>query len=554
VPDVRGTYREALGSVARNRNLRLAQLSSLAAWTGEFVFVTATMVYAFDNGGTAGVGLLGFLRVLPATLALPLFGALADRVSRRRLLVVISVLRALTAAAAALAAAGDLTALGYLLITASTICHSAYRPILAALLPMLCTAPEELAGSNGVRSILDGVAALVGPLVAAGLLAAANVPVTFGAVAALAAASGLLAAGLRYETAPASTPASSAGWASILTEAADGVRELRNHPRTRPILLLGGVQCAVRGALTVLAVVLAVDLVGLGRPGVGLLWASFGIGGLVAALAVIGAAGSNRLGTLFGLGIGSWGVPIVICGLLVHDYVAIAAFAVIGAANALVDVTGFTLLQRMVPDHVLARLLAFAEAVFALSTAVGSLVAPPLISGLGARGTFIATGAVLPVLTALAYRALHAINADIQVRSDRVALLRRVGTLRLLPVPAVEWLAVNLDRTTVPAGRDIFHKGDPGDDFYVIESGRVAVVDDGRLVRELGPGDAFGEIALLRSVPRTVSVRAVDAAELAVISGARFLNAVTGFSAPSATADALVRTYLSSDAERQASA
>ncbi|PZA23012.1 hypothetical protein, partial [Modestobacter versicolor] len=76
---VRGPYRQAWASVTRNRNLRLAQASSLSAWTGEFLFLSAMTVYAFDQDGAAGVGLVGFLRVLPATLALPWLGALADR-------------------------------------------------------------------------------------------------------------------------------------------------------------------------------------------------------------------------------------------------------------------------------------------------------------------------------------------------------------------------------------------------------------------------------------------------------------------------------------------
>jgi MFS family permease len=545
----RGTYVEALASVARSRNLRLAQLSSLSAWTGEFLFITTTTVYAFDNGGAAGVGLIGFLRVLPATLALPLFGALADRMSRRRLLVLTVALRTLTAAGAAAAAAAGLTVLGYVLITVSTVAHSAYRPLLGALLPTLCTAPDELASSNAVRSILDGLAALVGPLVAALLLAEFDAAAAFVAVAVLAALSGLLASGLRYESVKSTAATRRAG---VIAEVTDGVRELRAHPRAALIVWVGAAQCVVRGALTVFAVTIAVDLVGMGRPGVGVLWAAFGVGGLVAAIAAIGAAGSNRLGTVFGVGVAMWGLPIAVCGLLVSDYVAVAAFAIVGAANALVDVSAFTLWQRIVPDHVLARLLAFAEAAFALAMAVGSLIAPPVISGLGNKGALIATGCVLPVLAALSYAALRRIDADIRVRTDRIRLLRRVGMLRLLPVPAIESLALNLRHALVPAGVDVFRKGDPGDDFYVIETGRVEIVDDGQRVRELGPGESFGEIALLRSVPRTVSVRAVDDLACAVISGARFVGAVTGFSATSSDADALVRDYLAADAGRRA--
>ncbi|SFO74329.1 Predicted arabinose efflux permease, MFS family [Geodermatophilus dictyosporus] len=455
-----GAYREALASVTRNRNLRLAQASSVSAWTGEFLFLTAMTVYAFDTHGAVGVGVVGFLRVLPATVALPWLGALADRVPRRRLLVVTCGLRALTAGGAGIAAAADRPVVVYALLTASTVCHAAYRPVLGALLPALCTAPEELTGVNAVRAVLDGLAALVGPLAAAALIAGASTAAAFAAVAVLAGVAGVLAAGLRYESArPAGDPP--AGRAGVVADVADGLRELRRCPRAAEVIVLGGVQCVVRGALTVLAVVVAVDVTDLGRPGVGLLWAAFGVGGLVAATASIGAAGSSRLGTLFGAGIAMWGVPLVVVGLVTGSSVAVGAFLVVGAANALVDVTGFTLLQRLVPDRTLARVLTLTEAVFSLAVALGSLTVPLLVSGLGGTGALAVAGSLLPVAVAARWAALRAIDADIGTRRDRILLLRRVRMLRLLPVPAIEGLALRLRRVPVAARTDVFRAGDP---------------------------------------------------------------------------------------------
>ncbi|WP_166503465.1 MFS transporter [Modestobacter italicus] len=545
-----GSYREAWASVTGNRNLRLAQLSSLSAWTGEFLFLSAVTVYAFDQDGAAGVGLVGFLRVLPATVALPWLGALADRVSRRLLLVVACALRAVTAAGAAVAA--DQPAAVYTLLTLSTVCHAAYRPVLAALFPTLCTTPDELTGVNAVRAILDGAAALVGPLAAAVLLAAYDPAVAFAAVALLAGAAGVLAAGLRYESPRPAAGDGPTGRLGVVADVVEGVRELRRRPRALEVIVLGGAQCLVRGALTVLAVVVAVEVTDLGRPGVGILWAAFGVGGFAAAMASIGAAGSARLGTLFGAGVALWGAPVVLVGLLTGSPVAVGAFVVIGAANALVDVTGFTLLQRLVPDRTLARVLALTEAVFSLTVALGSLAVPFVLSTLGATWTLVVTGGILPVAVLARWAGLRAIDADIGVRKDRIVLLRRVGMFRLLPVPAIESLAQRLGRRDVPALTDVFAKGDPGDAFYVIESGRVAVLDDAREIRRMGPGEAFGEIALLRSVPRTATVRAVEDTALATLSGPDFLAAVTGSSAPSSAAEAVVSDYLTHDEQRHA--
>ena len=246
----------------------------------------------------------------------------------------------------------------------------------------------------------------------------------------------------------------------------------------------------------------------------------------------------------------SWGVPLILIGLGTSSYVAVGAFVIVGAANALVDVTGFTLLQRLIPDQALGRVLALTEAVFSLALALGSLAIPLVISALGDAGALIVTGCILPVAVAGCWAGLRAIDADIGVRTDRIALLRRVRMLRPLPVPVIESLAMHLRSFRVAARTDVFRRGEVGDAFYVVESGRVAVIVDGQEVRQLGLGDAFGEIALLRAVPRTATVRALEDTELAALSGPEFVAAITGFSATFSVAEQLVSGYLTEDLHR----
>jgi len=268
----------ALASVTRNRDLRIAQLSSFAAWTGEFLFITVTTVYAFEKNGAKGAALISFLRVLPAAAALPLFGALADRMSRRVLLLGATTVRALSVAGAAIAAGSNQTVTAYVLITLSTVSHAAYRPTLGAMLPSLCTSPQELAGSNAVRSVLDGLAALIGPLIGAALLAAFSPVAGFGTVAALSAVSLLLVAAFRYESPPLDEDEHAGKRHGMLSDVADGIRELRRTRHGSVVIGLGLLQCLVRGALTVFAVIVAVNLAHLGNSGVGILWAGFGVG------------------------------------------------------------------------------------------------------------------------------------------------------------------------------------------------------------------------------------------------------------------------------------
>jgi CRP-like cAMP-binding protein len=106
-----------------------------------------------------------------------------------------------------------------------------------------------------------------------------------------------------------------------------------------------------------------------------------------------------------------------------------------------------------------------------------------------------------------------------------------------LPLPAIEQLARGLEPVEVSAGSAVITQGEIGDRYYVIESGEADVLGDGRIVATLGPGEGFGEIALLRSTRRTATVRARSSLSLRALSSERFVSAVLGYT-PSALAAA----------------
>jgi CRP-like cAMP-binding protein len=86
-----------------------------------------------------------------------------------------------------------------------------------------------------------------------------------------------------------------------------------------------------------------------------------------------------------------------------------------------------------------------------------------------------------------------------------------------------------LVRVEVASGDVVVREGDESDRFYVIESGSVRVTAaDGHLLREEGPGDYFGEIGLLRDVPRTATITAGEDTVLLALPREEFLDAVTG--------------------------
>ena len=273
-------------------------------------------------------------------------------------------------------------------------------------------------------------------------------------------------------------------------------------------------QCFLRGAFTVFVVVVAIDLLERGESDVGVLQGAVGVGALVGSVACTLLVGSRAMTRWLSISVVLWGAPMALMGLLPEYVVALFAAAVIGIGNAGVDVTMFTLVARMVPDAVLARAFGVLESLGALAVALGSLAAPLLVETLGARTALIVVGLLAPIACVATWRRSTALDRSVSVRSDVIDQLRRVPMLRPLPVTAIEQLAQNAERSEVPAGVAVFEAGDTGDRFYVVEEGSVEVLDGEQVVRTMGPGEGFGEIALLGSTTRTMTVRATEETRL----------------------------------------
>jgi MFS family permease len=235
-----------------------------------------------------------------------------------------------------------------------------------------------------------------------------------------------------------------------------------------------------------------------------------------------------------------FGVPFAVIGVFASYPVALLAFAVIGIGNSVADIAALTLFQRIVPDHVLGRVLGVLEGVLLGAIGLGGLVAPLCIALFGTKPSLLAAGILLPVATILAARRLVAIDRTTAAPAH-TALLRGVPLLGILPEPVLEFLAASAVSSTAQAGQAIVTQGETGDRFYVIESGEVEI-----LGRTFGRGEAFGEIALLRDVPRTATVTAVTDVELVTLERDIFVTAVTGHSPAHASAEELVAERLGS--------
>lgn len=531
-----------------NGAIRRAQISFGALWASEGAFTVGLTVLAFRAGGVTAVGIVTSARMAAAGLLAPWLAPAADRVRRERVLTSVGLVRgAALGGAAAVTAGGGPIAVTYGLAVLATIAQVLYRPAHSALLPALCRSPEQLTRANAVRGLLDSSATLGGPAVAAVLLAVNGPAAVFEACAGASLLGGLVVVGLPYDV-PPRAQAPPGGQHALLR----GFACIASDRRLTLITVLGVVQTFTRGCLTVFTVVIAIDLLHTGNPGVGVLAAAVGAGGMVGSLCAFALVGRGRLAVWFGVGVALFGAPLVALAAVPERVPAILLLGLIGLGNALIDVGGFTLLARLVDETVLARMFAGFEAILTLGVAVGSLVTPPVVKLVGVRPALVMVGLLAPLAVSAGRRALHRIDAEVRLRDADVATLRSIDMLGVLPLATIEQLAGALEHAELEPGQTAIRQHERGEHFYIVRSGRAEVLRDGRVVRILEPGECFGEIALLRDQPRTATVRATSDERLQVsrIRRSAYLSAVAGYPAAAAVGDDLVASRLEADAKR----
>jgi MFS family permease len=221
-----------------------------------------------------------------------------------------------------------------------------------------------------------------------------------------------------------------------------------------------------------------------------------------------------------------------------------------GVGLAIMDVGGRTILQRAVRDEVLARVFGILEGMMMAALALGSILVPIVVALIGPANAILVFAALLPLILLLTWPGLRAIDQRARVPVRELTLIRRTSLLRAMPIPSVEGLARAAAWVTAPAGTVIIREGDPGETFYIMESGAVEVTRGGQPIRTLdATGDAFGEIALLRDIPRTATVTAVTDTVLLALGRHEFLAAVTGHPVVTAEAGRHVEGLLLADQE-----
>ncbi len=531
----------ALADAFRNPSLRRLQLATIGSILGTFAYFVALGVYAFAHGGTGAVALVSVLQMIPAGVLAPFLATLADRLPRRLVMVVSDLVRAaLMAAAAGVIATGGPAWIVYALVTATSIAGTAFSPAKAALLPLLARTPAELSAANAASTTIVGAGGFIGPALGGFLLAATNAEVVFAVNALSFLWSAALVLSLRVERQepePAEERHDEASGEAGVRALTAGLRVIARSRDLTLLVALFTAQTLVAGALEVLVVVTALKLLHGGPTEVGAFDAAIGVGGLLGSFVALALATRNRLAADFGLGLALFGAMAAI-GVAPHLVTGLIALGVLGIGNSLVDIAALTILQRTVPNDVLGRVLGLLDGLLLGSIGVGALAIPLLVSAFGVRASLIAVGAFPVVLVALTWPRLRRLDATARA-PELVALLRGVEILAPLPPVRLERLAASLVPVRLPAGATVIREGEEGDRFYVVGEGEVEIQG-----RTFGPGSSFGEIALLRDVPRTATVTAATDVLLHALERDDFLAAVTAHEPSTAAADAVIARRL----------
>jgi MFS family permease len=528
----------AFKDVFRNPALRRMQLAWAASILGTWAYGIAVVVYAYDQGGATAVGIVGLARWLSAAFVSPFAALLGDRYDRRLVMVASDLARAALIGAAAVAVIVDAPPIVvYVLASLVGIAATAFRPAQAALTPTLARTPDELTAANVVASTIESVGIFGGPAIGGILLAATGTATVFVATAGALLWSAVLIVAVRPAV---EAPEVVREPGSVRDELLAGFRTIGRDRRLRLLVGLFSAQTFVDGMLNVLIVVLALEYLDAGKAAVGFLNSAVGIGGLLGAVVAAALVGRKKLAGDFGLGIFIWGVPIALAAVWPNEIFVLLLLGVVGIGNTIVDVSGMTLLQRSAPDDVLARVFGVLESILLLTIGLGALVAPLLLDWLGTRGALIAVGALLPVLVVPSWPMLTAIDRAARIPAVQLEALLANQIFAPLPPSTLEQLADALDEVSVGAGDVVVEQGAAGDRFYLIRDGELEVIVDGKPTQWLGPRDSFGEIALLRDVPRTATVRAKSDARLYALDRNEFLAAVTGFGPSLSAAESVI--------------
>ncbi len=517
-----GTY---IDLFRRNGALARLLIGEFISGIGDWLYLVAVLVVVYaESSSPVLLGIVGAARILPYVLLSVPAGIVADRYDRRMVLLVTDVARGVIMLALAAAVVAGAPTIVIVALSILAACFSTFfGPAIASLLPMLVD-ERDLGPANSAWATLDNVAFIVGPALAGILLATGYLA---GAFLLNAVSFGVVAVVLWRLKVPSSSTAPGEELAGDAVEAPapPGWRSLVG-PLSGPFVL-DSATSLVGGGLGVLTVVIALDVLDAGEAGTGYLNAATGVGGVVAGIAG-GALLARRLSVPLLIGGIVGGIGLAWLAFAGNLPAAMVAMAIAVAGLLLLDVVNTTLIQRIVPDALRGRAMGVLQTTSAILYSLGSLIVPVLAGAIGVAQVLIGC-AVVSVGGVLAALALSGGRGEPEPLDPARARLLEHPIFAGLPAARLETAARQLRPMEAVAGTVVVREGDASDRFYLIEEGTVRVTQGpaGLHLRDLGPGDLFGEIGLLRHSPRTASVTAVGETRLLALEADEFRELVS---------------------------
>ncbi|MEO6021290.1 MAG: MFS transporter [Knoellia sp.] len=552
----RGSVRRVLA----NGNLRRIQLAFFASTIGDWAQATALTVWAFTDGGATAVGAFTAARFIAVAIAGPLGSVIADKVPRRTFMVATDVVRAILVSIGALLIATDgPPLLVYVLGVVVAVVGAPFRSAQVGLIPQLVDRPDELTASNAVSANLENIAVFLGPALGALLVGSFDITTAIWVNVATYVWSIILVFGVRPRKLPVAnteadgatpTDADAAAGAGgtdrhgFFAELSAGFSFVGRDRDLRTVALLAAAQGFVWGALTVFTVIIAVDMLKTGPAGVGVLNAVMGAATTLGGIVILTRVAKGRLGQDMAVGVLGWSLPMIALALFPSPVTVFGALIVIGLSDPWVNLGLETIPQRLASDAVISRVYGAVESALIGSMALGAALAPVLIHGIGFREAMGGVGLVVAAYTLTTVRTMRRLDARL-TEPEHLPLLRSLEIFAPVAPPTLEALASRLVMVSASTGTAVVREGETSDRFYVIRSGSVEVTAQGRVLRVESAGDFFGEIGLIRDVPRTATVTALEPTELLALDRDDFLEAVSGIGEAHRAAEEIVTRRLS---------
>jgi hypothetical protein len=509
----------------RNKALRRVEIAYGLAVGAEWAVWIAFLVFGYTHGGPSAAMTIALVQVVPTAVLAPTLGLLASRFRVGRVLLAgyLMEMATLVTACALIALKApnwSVFAIAALVSMAMTVT----RPMQAAFVPALVRTPDELTASNVLAGWSENVWKLIAPAIAGVLMALHGPALAIAGTSLMALVAAVLVAPVSGSAKVKASAESSEEFRSSLSTVA--------HDRSLRVLL--GVQCVYQiivGATDFLMVILALSILHIGQGGAGYLNATLGAGGLLAGLVTVRLIGRPNLAGFAVFTLLSTNLALAALGFNSLVLAAYLLLGLVGFAGGLFDVTARTLLQRAAPPDSLASAFAVLESFMDFGLAVGVLIVRGAFFVGGDRGAFWIPALAGAVIVVGLCGRLLAIDQSVPVPHVQIELLRSVPIFAGLSGPALEGVAHQLAPMTAPAGTVVMRQGDPGDRYYLIADGTLAVSRDGVDVATIGRGQGFGEIALISDSPRTASVAARSDVLLYGLDKDHFVLVLTGHAA-----------------------